>query len=91
VRAIRDRLKASERALNKKAATGLFLGSLATTCGLLIGADTAVALEAGVTTAIAFTAAAASKHLDEKRDLELEDAYFLWKALDHRSHNHTDQ
>lgn len=78
---IRDRLKASENLLNKKSAVGLALGSLATVCGLLAGAGPTVSSSAGVSTAIAVTSAAAMKHLEEKRDIELDDAYFLWKAI----------
>jgi hypothetical protein len=78
---IRDRLKASESLLNKKSAVGLALGSLATICGLLAGAGSTVSSSAGVSTIIAVTSAAAMKHLEEKRDVELDDAFFLWKAI----------
>ena len=78
---IRDRLKASESLLNKKSAVGLTMGSLATICGLLAGAGPIVSTSAGVSTAIAVTSSAALKHLEEKRDVELDDAFFLWKAI----------
>lgn len=78
---IRDRLKASEALLNKKSAVGLTMGSLATVCGLLAGAGPVVSTSAGVSTVIAVTSSAALKHLEEQRDVELDDAFFLWKAI----------
>jgi hypothetical protein len=78
---IRDRLKASETLLGKKSAVGLAMGSLATICGLLAGAGSVVSTSAGVSTVIAITSSAALKHLEEKRDAELDDAFFLWKAI----------
>jgi hypothetical protein len=78
---IRDRLKASEGVMNKKSAVGLALGSLATVCGLLAGAGPTVSTSAGISAAIAITSAAAMKHLEEKRDVELDDAFFLWNAV----------
>jgi hypothetical protein len=78
---ILDRLKASEALLNKKSAVGLTMGSLATVCGLLAGAGPVVSTSAGVSTVIAVTSSAALKHLEEQRDVELDDAFFLWKAI----------
>ena len=86
LRSLRDRLKASERLLNRKAATGLFFGSLATTCECCAGAGPTIAVGAGVSTAVAIASAAATERLEEKRDAELDDFYFLWKALGHKPH-----
>ena len=83
LRRLRDRLAASERALNRKAAVGMALGALATTCGVFSGLALPVALGAGVGTAITMTGSAASKYLEEARDISLEDLYFLWKAIEH--------
>jgi hypothetical protein len=80
---LRDRLVASERALSKKAAVGMALGALATTCGVLSGLPLPVALGAGVGTVVTMTGTAASKHIEEERDASLEDLYFLWKAVQH--------
>ena len=63
------------------------MGALATTCGLFSGTGPIVAVGAGVTTALAITGSAAMKHLEEKRDIELDDAYFLWKGLGHHRHH----
>jgi hypothetical protein len=80
---LRDRLMASERVLNKKTAVGIALGALATTCGIVSGIAPPVALGAGVGTTLAMTGAAASKHIEEVRDISLEDMYFLWQAIKH--------
>ena len=86
LRSIRDRLKASERLLAQKAATNLWLGSLATIVGILAGVDPVASVVAGASATIGFTSVAANKHLEEKRDISLDDAYFLWSAVSHGSH-----
>jgi len=83
---IRDRLAASERALTKKAAVGVILGGLSTTCGLLCGVPPVAALSAGITAAIVATGAATTKHIDDQRETELSDMYFAWKAIQHAPH-----
>lgn len=83
LRRLRDRLKASEQALNKKSYVGLALGALATTCGLISVAPMPISFAAGTGVAISMTGAAASKHIEEVRDTSLEDFYFLWKASEH--------
>ncbi len=88
LRNIRDRLAASQRLMTKKAGVGGFLAALTTTCGLLIGADPSVALSAGIAVATPTIFAATSKHLEERRDVELEDMYFLWKAVGHAEKQH---
>jgi hypothetical protein len=83
LRRLRDRLKASEQALNRKAGVGLALGALATTCGLISGLPIPLSLGAGTSAVITMTAAAAAKHIEEVRDVSMEDLYFLWKASEH--------
>jgi hypothetical protein len=83
LRKIRHRLRASERLLAQKSAVGLALGSLVTTCGIFAGVPQGASLLGGVVAATAATQAAAAKHLEEQRDVSLEDLYFLWKATGH--------
>jgi hypothetical protein len=83
---IRIRLAASQRALAKKTGLGIFLGGLATTCGLLCGTQAPIAISAGVATAIAVTGAAGSGHLDQAREIELSEMYFAWRAVQHVDH-----
>lgn len=83
---IRRRLQTSQRALTKKTAAGMFIGALATTCGLILGVPPNVAVPAGVASSLSMTASAACKHIDDKRDVELHDLYFLWNAT-HGGHN----
>lgn len=80
---IRQRLASSQKAMVKKTSVGLFLGAVATTCGLLYGPSAAMAISAGMSAVVAATAVAAYKHIDEQRDVALEDMYFLWQAEGH--------
>jgi hypothetical protein len=80
---IRARLAAAERIVAKKSAVGVFMGALATTCGLLAGAAPPVALVAGVAAAVAVTGNAASKYLDEKTEIGFNGMYFAWRAEKH--------
>jgi hypothetical protein len=84
LRRIRDRLSASERLLAKKAAVDVFLTSLATTCGILAGVPPPLAVTGGLAPMIAMVGQAATRYLEEKRDIELDDMYFLWKAVEHQ-------
>jgi hypothetical protein len=78
---IEQRLKAAQSVLTRKAAIGLSIGALATTCGLVLGVPTLTV--AGVGSAM--TALQAEyKHIEERRDVQLADMYFLWRA----SHAH---
>lgn len=81
--AIRDRLGATEKIVAKKSTVGVFMGALATTCGLLAGAPPPVALAAGVTAAVTLVGSAASKYLDDKTEVSLKGMYFLWRAEEH--------
>jgi hypothetical protein len=78
---IADRLKASERALARKAAYSITLSIVATACGALTGIVPLLA--GGALAGIAGTLAAQGKFTDEKREVELSDMYFLWRADDH--------
>lgn len=81
---IEQRLKAAQTVLVRKAAVGLTVGALATTCGLVLGVPTLAV--AGVGSAM--TALQAEyKYIEERRDVELSDMYFLWRAS-HVSHAH---
>jgi len=78
---ITQRLKAAESVLAKKATLSIALSTFATTCGLM--ASTPLLLTAGV--ALAATAVGAeAKYVEERRDVQLSDMYFLGKALHER-------
>jgi hypothetical protein len=81
---IRERLAASEKLLKKKTAVGIFLSTLTTTCGILAGAPPPLTVSGGLAPMITMAGQAATKYLEEKRDIELEDMYFLWKAVEHQ-------
>lgn len=86
LRHIRDRLAAAERTLSRKTAVGIFLGALVTTCGILAGVPDSASVAAGVAAMAATEATAASKYLEEQSDTSLSNMYFLWKAVEHKSH-----
>jgi hypothetical protein len=76
---IKSRLRSAQRALAKKAALNLSLGALATACGLLTGQLILTTSGLGV----AFGALNAEhKYIDERRELEFSDMYFLWRVRD---------
>jgi hypothetical protein len=83
---IRQRLAVSVAALSKKSGVGLFLGALATTCGILSGMPPSASAAAGSTVAITVTGVAAQKHIDEQAQVALDDMYFLWRAAGHVDH-----
>jgi hypothetical protein len=60
----------------------LFLGTLATTCGILAGRPPTISLSA-LGGAVAATGSAAHTHLEEKQQIALDDMFFLWKAIEH--------
>lgn len=74
---IRQRLRAAEGVLKKKATVTLGMGVLATACGILTGSP--LITTTGVATAMS-ALAAENKFIEERRDIELSDMYFLWKA-----------
>jgi len=81
--AIRDRLSAAEKTVVKKSAVGIFMGALATTCGLLAVVVPAVALVGGLAATLGLAGNAATKYLDEKNDISLKNMYFAWRAEKH--------
>lgn len=83
LRRIRGRLRASAAVLTRKSAVGVALGSLITTCGIIAGAPPYASVLGGAAAIAASTHNAAGKHIEEKRDIELEDLYFIWKAAGH--------
>jgi hypothetical protein len=86
LREIRARLKRGTSALGKKSVVGIILGGLATTCGLLAGAPTPVAVSAGFAVASAAAATGTAKLIDERSEVAMSDIYFLWKAVKHGKH-----
>jgi hypothetical protein len=83
LRKIRDRLTASQRAFGRKAATGMIIGALTTTCGVMAGISPAVIYGAGIASAAALLGRATEKYIEEHRDISLEDMYFLWLVAKH--------
>jgi len=80
---IRQRLASSQKAMVKKTSVGLFLGAVATTCGLLYNLPPPVAISAGMSAALTATGVAANKQIEEESDVALDDMYFLWQAERH--------
>jgi hypothetical protein len=83
---IRTTLASAEQLLAKKTAISIFLGFLATTCGILCGLAPGVAVSASAAATLGAVGPAASRHLDIQSELSLSDMYFLWKAV---GHSHT--
>jgi hypothetical protein len=78
---IDEKLVAAKGVLARKAAVGLAVGVLATTCGLVLG----VPILTGVGAATAASLLQAEyKFTEERRDIRFSDMYFLWKA--HHAH-----
>jgi hypothetical protein len=90
VRHIEERLRLSATTLTTKAAVGVGLGAVVTTCGLIAGATAGASVLAGVGAVAAAGIQAAGKDLDERREIELSDMYFLWKAAHQLPHAHHD-
>jgi hypothetical protein len=71
------RLKAARTVLAKKAAVGVGVGAVTTVCGLLTTNPLMVTTGVGS----AMTAVpAAQKYIEDRRDISLQDMYFLWRA-----------
>lgn len=82
---IRSRLAVAEKALSKKSAVGITLGTLSTVCGMLAGAPAWAAFGAGAAAVTTLVGNAALKYIGERTATELHDMFFLWKASDHAS------
>jgi len=80
---IRQRLRASEKALANKAGVALFLGALATTCGVLGGLPPPLAVSGGAVATITAANVAVQRHIDERQQVSVDEMYFLWKAVEH--------
>jgi hypothetical protein len=81
---IRATLKSAEKLLLKKSSLGIFLGALATSCGLISGVLPPLAISAGVAATLGVVGTASSKHLETKSEISLQDMYFLWQAVGHQ-------
>jgi hypothetical protein len=76
---IKGRLESARSALAKKASVNLSLGAIATACGLF--ANEPILVAAGLAAA-AGVLTAEHKYVDEAREVELADMYFLWRVED---------
>jgi CheY-like chemotaxis protein len=76
--ALTQRLRTAERAFAKKAGYGVSLGVVTAVCGMAIGL--VQILGAGVAAAIGAAVAAQGKLQDERREIQMSDMYFVWKA-----------
>ena len=77
---IEQRLRLAKQVLARKSVS-LALGSLAATCGLLLGVSPGVAEITGIAAFVAGSGTAGAKYVDEKEQIELWVGAFLWKAL----------
>jgi hypothetical protein len=81
---LNQRLRSAKRSLTRKAATTIVLSSVGTLCAASLGLFPAAAIGAlGTAAAISNISKDVSKYIDEKREIELSDMYFIWKALNH--------
>jgi hypothetical protein len=82
ISAITTKLEAARRVLTKKSAIALTIAGVSTWCGVHLGLGMATSLGAGALAALGSGVKdAAYKYSEEKRDLEISDMSFLWKAL----------
>jgi hypothetical protein len=77
------RLRTSQAALNKKKKLAAGVGAVITACGVMTAQPLLIA--AGLSTGAAVLQAA-SKYVDEEREVQLSDMYFLWQAQAHADH-----
>jgi hypothetical protein len=76
------RLRTAQQSLERKGKFASRLGALLTTCGVVLGQPWLAA--AGVGTG-GVLLQAINKDIDDERDLQLNDMYFLWQAAGHAS------
>jgi hypothetical protein len=81
---IQRRLHAAEGLLQKNHRYNVAIAGLATVCGLLTSPDITAAVAVA---AMAGVATVESKFNSEKKDISLEDMYFLWKAKEYAESN----
>lgn len=81
---LNKRLRTAKSALTRKVITAITLSSVGTLCAAFFGLFPAIATGTIATgAAIANINKDASKYIDDKREIELSDMYFVWKALNH--------
>jgi hypothetical protein len=79
---LNNKLEAARRVLTKKSAVALAIASVSTWCGVQLGWGPAASLGVGALAALGTGIKdAAFKYSEEKRDLEISDMSFLWKAV----------
>jgi hypothetical protein len=78
------RLDVVQKALDRKLATGIAIGGLITTVGVITGAP--LIIGAGIA-AMGSSVPVAQKYFDDKGSIELADMYFLWR-LEQRANRH---
>lgn len=83
LRKIRTRLSAASRGMKKKAALGFALGTLATTCGVILGIPMSSAIMAGLASLAGITGGAVSRRIDETEGIRESPMYYLWKMQQH--------
>jgi hypothetical protein len=81
---IERRLHAAEGLLRKNHRYNIAIAGLTTICGVYTSPDIAIALAA---VALTGTGMVESQYATEKRDIRLEDMYFLWKAKEYAQKN----
>lgn len=77
---IQRRLKAAEGVLQRNHRYNIAIAGLATICGIFTSPDIATAVAAVALTGVGLVE---SQFTSEKRDIALEDMYFLWKAKEY--------
>ncbi len=78
---LQSRLEAARRVLAAKSAISLAVAGVSTLCGVQLGVGVPVAVGAGALGAFfAGLNTAAAKYAEEKREIELSDMFFIWKA-----------
>lgn len=83
LRSIGDRLRAAERLFARKSAVAMGVGVLTTVAGAIACSPESLTATASIGSMVTLGAVAMNKHLEERRDLELSDYYFLWRAAKH--------
>jgi hypothetical protein len=79
---LQTKLEAARKVLAKKSAIAITVAAVSTWCGIHLGLGPVASLGAGSLAAFASGLKdAASKYSEERRDLEVSDVSFLWKAL----------
>jgi hypothetical protein len=81
---LNDRLRTAKNALAYKAATTIALSAVGTLCASSLGfIPGAIVGTLSTASAISNLTKDSSKYIDDKREIQLSDMYFAWKALKH--------